>query len=99
MTPVPVNHDIVMEESSYAHKGSGGFFQFLVPTKNCSVLTVTKEYKRQEVWSTCTYYVKIARDRLSKGTSGQLLAGRIVFKFQAMTSFAKAKKMCFMVQL
>lgn len=46
MTPVPVNHDIVMEESSYAHKGSGGFFQFLVPTKNCSVLTVTKEYKR-----------------------------------------------------
>ena len=46
VVPVPVNHDIVMEESSYAHRNSGGYFQFLVPTKNSSVLTITKEYKR-----------------------------------------------------
>ena len=43
---VPVSHDIVMEESSYAEfKDSGGFLQFLM-SKNGAVFTMTKEYKR-----------------------------------------------------
>lgn len=45
LTPVPVNHDIVMEESSYGEKDSGGFLHFLM-SKHSSVLTMTKEYKR-----------------------------------------------------
>lgn len=45
LAPVPVNHDVVMEESSYGMNNVGGFLHFLM-SKNSAVLTMTKEYKR-----------------------------------------------------
>ena len=56
LAPVPVNHDVVMEESSYGMNNVGGFLHFLM-SKNSAVLTMTKEYKRYKCLLVIFYVV------------------------------------------